>query len=381
MLTPAITILIPSLTSLIITVLLASLRGSNVPGIADWIWSNVLLAVALPLLLFRHLLPDAIAILLPNILLMAATALYYAGCSRFVGKRPNWPIVAPLAAGVCAGFVYYIFVVDHIPARVLLISCYSGVLLALAAERLLTRPARPQSARLHDLSAAIAIGSLLVHVARAVYFLPLDARTGELLFMSKGNVVLMIVAAATLPMLSMASIMLVHDALLAEARHAADRDFLTGTMSRRAFEHRVERHFPSQPAHAAGLAALILIDIDHFKSINDTYGHAGGDTVLREFGAVVQANLRGDATVGRIGGEEFAVFVPELSLKEALRIAERLRHAVEQTPVITAQGTCRYTISCGVAVLAASQGYEQLYAQADANLYTAKHSGRNRVAA
>ncbi len=378
MLTPAITILIPSLTSLIITVLLASLRGSNVPGIADWIGSNLLLAIGLPLLLLRHQLPDAIAILLPNVLLMAATTLYYAGCSRFVGKQPNWPIVAPLAAVVCAGFVYYIFVVDHVPARVLLISCYSSVLLALAAERLLSRPARPQSAWLHALSAAIAIGSLLVHVARAVYFLPLDAHAGELLFLSKGNVVLMIVAAATLPMLS---IMLVHDALLADARHAADRDFLTGTMSRRAFEHRVERHFPSQPAHAAGLAALILIDIDHFKSINDTYGHAGGDTVLREFGSMVQANLRSDATVGRIGGEEFAVFVPELSLTEALRIAERLRHAVEQAPVITAQGECRYTISCGVAVLAASQGYEQLYAQADANLYTAKHSGRNRVAA
>jgi diguanylate cyclase (GGDEF)-like protein len=127
--------------------------------------------------------------------------------------------------------------------------------------------------------------------------------------------------------------------------------------------------------------ALLMVDADHFKRINDEHGHATGDEVLRALAQRLSGSLRGGDRVGRLGGEEFVVLLPQADADLAQAIAERMRAAVAQAPLPTAAGPLAVTVSIGLAQLgpqAASVG--ALLAAADAALYQAKSAGRNRVA-
>lgn len=153
-------------------------------------------------------------------------------------------------------------------------------------------------------------------------------------------------------------------------RRLALFDGLTGVLNRRGFFQVAER--------LEGERATLMLDIDHFKRINDTYGHASGDEVLREIAARIQLALRGDDLVGRYGGEEFAVVLPDVGLGIAVIVAQRLRHQINATPVVLADGTeIAVTASIGVAV--GEQGLGALLDIADKGLYMAKRQGRDRV--
>ena len=173
---------------------------------------------------------------------------------------------------------------------------------------------------------------------------------------------------------------------LAENRKLSATDDLTRVASRRFFG----KHFPREIERAArygrGLA-LILCDIDLFKSINDSLGHAAGDEILRQFGARLQKQLRrGIDWVARIGGEEFAVILPETGYDAALEVARKLRSAIAQTRFMGEKKSIIVTASFGVCGLDRVPAGERRLAErvlkiADAALYRSKHSGRNRVTA
>ena len=173
---------------------------------------------------------------------------------------------------------------------------------------------------------------------------------------------------------------------LAENRKLSATDDLTRVASRRFFS----KHFPHEVERAAryGRAlSLILCDIDLFKSVNDSLGHAGGDQILRQFGARLQKQLRrGIDWVARIGGEEFAVVLPETGYEPALEVARRLRAAIAQ-PRFSSEGkSIAVTASFGLCGLDRVPTGERRLAErvlkiADAALYRSKHSGRNRVTA
>src|SRR5437667_410145 len=173
---------------------------------------------------------------------------------------------------------------------------------------------------------------------------------------------------------------------LAENRKLSATDDLTRVNSRRFFS----KHFPREVERAAryGRAlSLVLCDIDLFKSINDTHGHACGDQVLREFGARLQLSLRrGIDWVARIGGEEFAVVLPETGYQQALDVARKLRAVVAQPPYTAEGKTMEVTASFGLCGLDRVPGGERRLAErvlkiADAALYRSKNAGRNRVTA
>ncbi|TLZ36624.1 MAG: diguanylate cyclase [Gammaproteobacteria bacterium] len=173
---------------------------------------------------------------------------------------------------------------------------------------------------------------------------------------------------------------------LAENRKLSATDDLTRVNSRRFFS----KHFPREVERAAryGRAlSLVLCDIDLFKSINDTHGHACGDQVLREFGARLQLSLRrGIDWVARIGGEEFAVVLPETGYQQALDVARKLRAVVAQPPYTAEDKTMEVTASFGLCGLDRVPGGERRLAErvlkiADAALYRSKNAGRNRVTA
>jgi len=127
--------------------------------------------------------------------------------------------------------------------------------------------------------------------------------------------------------------------------------------------------------------AVLLLDLDYFKAINDTYGHATGDAALRAFVATATAQLRARDTLGRYGGEEFLVVLPATPCEDARATAERLRAAVAGTTLEAGGHRLRVTTSIGVAEAAGNDGIDAVLARADTALYQAKAQGRNRTAA
>jgi diguanylate cyclase (GGDEF)-like protein len=170
----------------------------------------------------------------------------------------------------------------------------------------------------------------------------------------------------------------VNDRLQQQLRARALSDDLTGALSRRGLRELGERMLAFQASQPTVLAVLML-DIDFFKDVNDRFGHAAGDEVLRHVTTLVRNSLREDALLARYGGEEFTVLLPVRSRLEARAVAERLREVIDLTPCETRTSPIHVTVSIGVSFHAHDTTLEQDLAAADTCLYEAKHTGRNRV--
>jgi diguanylate cyclase (GGDEF)-like protein len=164
-----------------------------------------------------------------------------------------------------------------------------------------------------------------------------------------------------------------------DLRTLASIDMLTGVSNRRHFFEQATAVLDSLRA-ANAAACLFMIDIDHFKSINDNFGHTTGDHALVGVAQRCKAALRATDVLARVGGEEFMALLPETSLDKARQIARRLLHAVSSTPIPTGAGDLQLTISIGLAIAPPEAlDIDLLIERADAALYQAKRSGRNRV--
>lgn len=157
-------------------------------------------------------------------------------------------------------------------------------------------------------------------------------------------------------------------------------DGLTQVHNKRSFEVALEREV-SRACRYHRHVSLIMFDIDHFKTINDTRGHIAGDTVLRQLAALAGANVRREDVLARVGGEEFALLVPEIPVDRARLVAEKLRALVERTPFRFEDGEIAVTASFGTAGISPDTPMSpmELYRRADERLYQAKKAGRNRV--
>ena len=160
----------------------------------------------------------------------------------------------------------------------------------------------------------------------------------------------------------------------------ASTDALTGLLNRRAMEALLDSESSRSLRYRRQLS-VVLIDIDHFKHVNDTWGHNVGDEVLRHVAQTCLRGLRTSDALGRWGGEEFLALLPETTLQEAHQLAERLRVTIEQTPSYQAGQTIWVTISAGLTSFAPGQRWQETYALADTALYRAKNEGRNRCLA
>lgn len=161
-----------------------------------------------------------------------------------------------------------------------------------------------------------------------------------------------------------------------QLRELASTDSLTGCLTRRAFTTLVEDYLAG-PGRAGG--ALLVVDADHFKAINDQFGHDSGDEALRLMGEAIRSVLRFDAAVGRLGGEEFAVHLPGVDNPTALAIAERIRISVALARFTVPGGEYRLSVSVGCVVYDKPATFRELFRIADKRLYAAKRQGRDRV--
>lgn len=156
--------------------------------------------------------------------------------------------------------------------------------------------------------------------------------------------------------------------IIQDLRTERDLDGLTGLLNRRAFQERVTACLPHSSA-----GSLILFDVDHFKQINDTQGHAAGDNILKALGTLMTQTSRELDIVARLGGEEFGIFIPGSSQLAACQCARRLRAMIARHTEVTA--------SFGVTTARPEDTWDTLYQRADATMYMAKKLGRNRVIA
>ena len=311
-----------------------------------------------------------------NSLGIVGPALLYVGTARFLGR----PLVRVLLWPVC-GFgiaaIGYFSLLDDRAAWRVLTHCLAVCMIALLILWDLWAARGRIGRGVALLIAACWSAMFVVDAVRAVRILlglpsvaaPLDATSIAWFVTNQANLLL----------LSISYLLLASQRLQQRLDDLANRDELTGALNRRAFNRRAgEGELP------AGDAALLVFDLDHFKQINDRYGHAGGDAALRTATATIRGLLRRDDLFARAGGEEFWLLLPNTSLSEARSMAERLRAAVAAAD-IECEGTplFRVTTSIGIAAVAAERIASTLadrLAAADRALYAAKSSGRNRVA-
>lgn len=174
------------------------------------------------------------------------------------------------------------------------------------------------------------------------------------------------------------------ESALTEIKALASTDMLTQIPNRRRFMERLEEELNRMQRISTGrvrqIASVLMFDVDHFKQINDTYGHAAGDQVLRELGQAIKQGLRKSDIAGRIGGEEFAILLANTDWPQARLFAERIREQVAELSITYEARVIRVTISVGLSLMLQQQGSTDVaLSQADEALYHAKRSGRNRV--
>ncbi len=222
------------------------------------------------------------------------------------------------------------------------------------------------------------------------YILTNNDKTGAFPLISEGEIIGCVAARSTLDKLSKRDISYLEQLTrqsaitinrantYAKMLQYATLDALTGLNNRRQFEVRLNQEIATAKRQKNPLCAM-MIDIDFFKKVNDTYGHASGDSVLSSVASIIKEHLRESDIPSRYGGEEFAVLLPYTHIEEAQIVGERLRKAVETAPIPIDRGNINVTISMGLAEFSSDESGEELFKRADKALYEAKESGRNRV--
>jgi len=224
--------------------------------------------------------------------------------------------------------------------------------------------------------ALVALG----HAGRMLWLVTAPETPGSLLQPSVMSVAILTAASMALPALILGGLLTLHRYIVHEAEHIANHDHLTGAWSRKAFFEIAERELARGKRSGQPLA-LMLIDLDHFKTINDTHGHEAGDVALQLMAERVRGNLRAVDCFARLGGDEFAVLLPDTDLKQACGVGDKLQEAVRAAAaaVPPAPGQPPLTLSIGVTVTGDDEAFKAAMARADAALYNAKSAGRNRV--
>lgn len=336
------------------------------------LWSA---AVGLTLLTLRGLAPEWLVVGIGNGLCLASLALFWAGLRTFDGKAS--PLVLPAGAPFAIWMVLYLSVpalTQSVNLRIMVLSAVIAVY-SFAIAQAAWCGARGGPFRARRLMAVLFGSHALAHLARiplALLFPVTLQADGQIV--SEWHSVHTFVAYLQVLLVGMALFTLVRLRREDRYRVESETDDLTSVLNRRAFMREVASALSKRRP-----GALALLDLDHFKRVNDTYGHPAGDAVLRAFARRVGEGLPAEALFGRIGGEEFAIWLPDSDAQAALAHCEAIRLRVEQLAVEAAGALIRPTVSIGLCTGAQEGASADLaIAIADHALYLSKRQGRNR---
>lgn len=351
------------------------------PAAASWRIATLLFAGGSILFAAQGLNPPAYTLALANALVMFGFTGYLRALRQFYGLKDQLWVMVPAVLGTTAVFWLTLGTAD-VGGRILTVSVVWSVLMV-ACIVVLVSQERRDGARSRRVMAGLFTAVAFFVLFRAGYFVVIGVNPA---FNVLGAGAWMNIAtpmvAATLPVIGTTAFLLMcSERIRRQWERAASTDYLTGLPNRRTLvEMGLKRFEQARTSVASGGFGLAIVDIDHFKRINDEHGHEMGDVALKHVAGRLQSACRGAELPARQGGEEFVVLFDNLQLHDAQAAGERLRQAVAQAPFTAGDLVLPLTVSIGLAVLRAGDThFDSLLRRADEALYAAKAAGRNRV--
>jgi diguanylate cyclase (GGDEF)-like protein len=361
--------------------LLASIQRGNPRGLRLWALAQASIGLAFGLALPEPRQPLASWLLVGgSALIVLGLALQWQGLRSFYA-RPClwWPILLSLGLALL-GNLWFAIIAPNVLHRAIFNSSLMGTWSLLCAHAALRPPDTPPSIAAR-LTGAAFLGLALLFFVRLLYLLTAAPPDYGLYARISLNPIMQFLLSVLQMILVSGFMLMVHTRITNDLHHLASSDGLTGARNRRSLEERFARWHMLEP-RKGGILSLLLIDIDHFKHVNDTYGHPAGDAVLCAIARLGQTMLRKHDTFARYGGEEFCVLLPATNETEAASLAERFRLAVAAHVHPNEDPALPLTIRIGVACSnEAGKEFAPLLQAADDALYHAKRNGRNRVVA
>lgn len=365
-------IVLAGLMAVVMAVVLAFIRRqypAHIRGLGLWAAAPVSWLVSAALYAGRDSLPASVSVVGANTALALGALLYYAGCRQFLARQMHWRWWALLLAGAAAALWWLVQVRDDYTLRLQLFNLLMIFIYGTNLRFLL----RHDTARLPMRMVQLVLGA---HIAVLIFrlYTTMNGMAGSgLLEQTLPQTFYIGAYALTVLMLSIGAVLMATDRLVSELDHLARHDPLTHTLNRRALFEHCEEELARALRSGKG-PALLMLDIDHFKRINDSHGHQHGDSVLRHLAQSVQSVLRRTDRLGRYGGEEFMLLLPETGLADARAIAQRIHQANAGGHALD----CR--VSMGLTVWQGKQDTLQaMQTRADGALYQAKEHGRNQT--
>jgi diguanylate cyclase (GGDEF)-like protein len=362
-----------SVMSLLLAGVLFFLRRiypANIHGLLQWALAPALCLVSTVLFAARGFIPDLLSSAGGNLTLLGAAMFFYFGSQRFYDLAPSYKFCAAMLALAAPAFVWFVAVDPRFGVRVVLITLLMAWILLMHARLLLTTGKSNAFSRV--------TGYLLILQSVFLLLRMVDALRGSdttgLLDPSGAQVAYLMGYVFTFLLMTVGLILMAAERMRIEFEHIATHDSLTLALTRRAWLENCTRELERCRRHGHEMA-VVMMDMDHFKNINDTHGHQVGDQVLVDFSQRVRQQLRQPDRLGRFGGEEFVLLLPETSPDDALKVAQRIRTSRRLSPTVP-----QCTVSIGIANYESdTDTINHLLAHADEALYRAKDLGRNRV--
>lgn len=340
----------------------------NIRGLGEWASAVLLFFITGPLFAIGGPDTESLRLCVANTVLMSGIYLCYLGTQRFFGVTPKLVQGWSLVAAVVLVLAWFTLVDNSYAVRLAITSALQTYLFSKHAWLVYRHGTHTFSRVMLTCVLASAAGIQVIRYGAKLA----NPQMVGILDNTPVQVIYVTVYPFIMLLFSICTILLASERLREEFEHMASHDSLTDAFTRRHMNEALEQEFERSKRQGRDMA-LLALDLDHFKAVNDTRGHQAGDQVLIEFVASVRTLLRRHDQLGRFGGEEFVVLLPETTAGTAMDIAERIRAMLEER-----KSGC--TVSVGVTSRSNdSDTVEVMLARADAAMYRAKANGRNRV--
>ncbi|MEI9421154.1 GGDEF domain-containing protein [Mesorhizobium sp. Cs1299R1N1] len=353
-------------------VVITWVRDRSTKSYSWWVIGFLLSALGVILAAQRHALPQLSELGIPGFFALFGVSAFWCGLRVFEQRPlPRLALLPPLLWALGLPLAYQSYALRQVDFNVAI-----GTATLLVGIDLWRSSFREFSTRL--CIATICLFETVVSYSQAVVLVAMRDQIGQgplrgwLTFAPFQSAVAMVAIVVL-------GILMTGERSQRRLRELAMSDQLTGALNRRGFFESSAAKFTNRSA-TSGEIAVALFDIDHFKAINDRYGHPGGDKVIAEFAQRVARAIRPSDIFGRIGGEEFALLLPDTTINEARLMVDRVRAAFAETPVLFDKTEIAATVSAGISIANTQEAnLDQLISGADSALYAAKRAGRNRT--
>jgi diguanylate cyclase (GGDEF)-like protein len=357
-----------------ILLIIAQTYPKTIRGLREWSLAALVVALCFPLFIARGLIPDLFSIVLANLMLLIAFMLMNTGTRKFSGTPPKFgrKLLFLFVLAFVALFAWFTYVQPDIRVRVAIQVLFT--LVVILDQLFLVLRALPGTMGRHILvfSLVIMIGSRVIRLGTLI--LGFDLPTG-VFDASALQLVYIAIPSLTIPLGTISFIMLASEKLRHDLEFISRHDGLTECLNKNAAMEELKREI-ARATRQGGKLSIMLVDLDNFKDINDTYGHLEGDNILVDFSSKAQATLRGSDQLTRFGGDEFMAILPDTDLEQALLVANRFHVAGKDSQPIA------WSVSIGISAwLGQDDSMDALLTRADQALYKSKAMGRNQTQA